>query len=165
MGNVLVDERQYDYLKKKIKTLEKVIKKNPARLTVRQVQGVQSDLVVALPNSLNTWTFIDGLNITADYDSENVMLDWNVQASMSGVPSIVQFAFEVDGAVDFVNFVRFSPIATTRQNYWGNQVAMSGSGRHRYRLMISVNAAINFTLTSTARYLRITGLINERRRA
>ena len=151
------------WLEKTLKEMEEKIKKPPAVLFSRQVRGVQSSLAVALPGNVDSYTAIDGMDITVDCDSTVLLVDAIITCAFSGSPGATRFAVEVDGNVDVTNFATFSPTAITAIQYYGSFASIVTPGRHRIRLMMSISVARTVTFSGFYRYMRVTGLINPRK--
>lgn len=163
MGKVLIEESILMWLEKTLNEMEVKIKRPPAELFSRQVQGVQSGLAVALPGNVDSYTAINGLDMTVECDSKVLLVDAIVTCSFSGSPATTRFAVEVDGVVDTSNFATFSPTAITAIQYYGSFACAVMPGRHQIRLMMSITTARTVTFPGFYRYMRVTGLTNPRK--
>ena len=164
MSKVLVDETQVTKLKKKIRELERVIKKAPGELLVAWRQGVQNGVTMAIPAGDQLLNYIDGMDITLDHESDSVVIDWSILGRVSSGAGTHLWRVVVDGHVDWNDYIRSAPTLTTNMVFHGQSVQRYMPGSHRYRLAFSCSAAITLTLVETARYFRIIGISNKRRR-
>lgn len=164
MGKVLVEESQVTNLKKKIKELESIVKKSPGELITAWRQGVQNGVTMAIPAGDQLLNYIDGMDITLDHDSDSVVIDWSILGRVSSGAGTHLWRVVVDGHVDWNDYIRSSPTLTTNMVFHGQSVQRYAHGRHRYRLAFSCSAAITLTLVETARYFRVLGISNKRRR-
>lgn len=161
---VLVEEKDLKNLISRIKLLEDQIKQMPVVLESRLFEGVKSGATLAIAAGGNVYQPIDGLDVTLDHDSDQVMVDFAVECSFSASPGTISLAVEVDGGLDLRNMVSFQPAATSRAAYSGSVAPSPGRGRHRYRLMMTSTNANTATFTARNRHMRVTGLINKRRK-
>lgn len=164
MAKILIDVADYNAIKKRITDLENLLKQPSASLFSRVVQGVQVSPAIVLPANVDSYTFIDGLDITADVDSTQVLVDLNVMASATAISTSIKLNIEVDGQLDERAAITWAASTSSRYIYTAIIICNAGAGLHRYRAMVSSATAITLTLTDQSRYMRVTGIINNRRR-
>lgn len=159
-----IEETEYKAIMKRITFLTELLKQPGATIFSRVVKGVQADPAIVLPANIDTYTFINGMDLTADLDSKEVMVDLNMMASMTVIPTTVKFQIEVDGQIDERANVTWAPSTASRYTYTGVIVIKAGPGEHRYRAFMSSATAVTVTFTGQFRYMRVTGLVDKRRR-
>ncbi len=164
MPQRVIDEVEYRQLIKRIDYLKKLIELPAASLYARHVKGVIGSPAYVMPANEDSFTFIDGLNVTIDQDSAQVMVDLVTQASLSATPATLTFAIEVDGVIDLLSSIRVLNTTTARRLYTSIMVCLVDPGRHQLRAMVSSTAAITLTFNEQSRWMRVVGIINNRRR-
>lgn len=164
MAQRVIEEKEYRELLKRIKYLEKLLELPSASLYARHVKGVLNSVAYVMPANEDSFTFIDGMDITVDQDSAQVMVDLVLGAYVSATPCTLTFAIEVDGVVDLMSSVRFLNTTTARRIYSAIMVLLVNPGRHRLRAMVSSTTAITVNFTEQSRWMRVAGIINNRRR-
>lgn len=163
MAKVVIEESILMWLEKNLQEMEAKLRKPPVELFSRQVQGVQANLAAVFPAGFDTYTFIDGMDMTVDCDSRVLLVDEIITMQFSGTPGGSKLALEVDGVVDTTNFSWFNPTVILPSQHGGSHVAKVMPGRHRIRVMLAITTSRTVTLTDTARYMRVTGLTNPRK--
>lgn len=159
-----IEESEYKAILKKITFLTELLKQPGATIFSRVVKGVQGDPAVVLPANIDSYSFIDGMDLTADLDSKEVLVDLNFMASMTVIPTSIKMQIEVDGQLDERANVTWVPSSSSRFIYTGVMVVKAGPGEHRYRAFLSSATAVTVTFTGQSRYMRVTGLVDKRRR-
>lgn len=164
MGKMQIEVAEYNSIQKRIADLEKLLKQPVASLFSRVVKGVKVSPALVLPANVDSYTFVDGLDITADVDSPQVLVDLNVMASATAISTSIKLNIEVDGQLDERAAITWAASTASRYIYTAIIICNAGAGLHRYRAMVSSATAITLTLTDQSRYMRVTGIINNRRR-
>lgn len=164
MSMMQVDSADYKAIQGRITELENLLKQPVVSLYSRMVKGNQVNPTIVFVGNINAYQFINGMDITADIDSNQVMVDLVFMASLSALPTSMKIQIEVDGQVDERSSITLFPATMGKYIYTAVMVVESTPGKHRYRAMMSSISVTTMTYTDQSRYLRISGMINNRKR-
>lgn len=126
----------------------------------RFVEGISGAATLVFNGTGNDYQPVDGMNLTIDHDSDQVMVDFSVECSFSVIPGTIGFAIEVDGSVDHHNEVTYTPGVTALGRFDGSMVVNAGRGRHQYRLMMVAGVAQTTTFAGRNRHMRVMALVS-----
>lgn len=123
-------------------------------------KGVSNAASLTFAGTGNDWQFVDGLDITAEFTSDEAIADFGVAILASATAATLYFALEIDGAVRPEWSIEANKTTGVGQ-FNGATSVHCGSGVHRIRLMVTASAIVTVDFKSQARYLRILNLAGD----
>lgn len=123
-------------------------------------KGVSNAASLTFTGTGNDWQVVDGLDLTAEFTSDEAIADFGVSILASAVATTLYFALEVDGVVR-PEFTIEANKTTAAGQFNGSTSNHVGSGMHRLRLMMTAAAVCTVDFKSQARYLRVINLASD----
>lgn len=121
-------------------------------------QGVSNAAALTFTGTGNDWQAIDGLDLTVNMLSDEIITDFGASLLGSLVSGTLYCALEVDGQVRPEFIVEFAKLASTAMQLNGSMTVHGGPGDHRVRMMMTASAAMTVNFQARSRYIRIINL-------